>query len=147
MPGAKWPQTGAQMAPKRNRRSPKTPAVPSPFYTNGSADASCTLRPAEGQVSFNGSSNRLDAPVQPFRQAVDEADLAPHQLAPCGLESEPPRSVDLRELPGNAGARRPFQRERVAPDLRDFEVTLQRPGRDALAARLAVWAITNSAVS
>src|SRR5215204_191595 len=68
---------------------------------------------------------------------VDERRLARQDFRLRLLEREPRGAVDLRKLRLLTGLRRPFHRERVAPDRRRVAVALDRPGEHELAALLA----------
>ena len=68
------------------------------------------------------------------------------QFPPGRVEVEPAGAVDLGELGGPTGARRPFHLERVARGRGDVEVALERPCPDQLAAGLAQLAEVHGSV-
>src|SRR6202795_2663305 len=69
-------------------------------------------------------------------QMIEQGDLAGVDLPACRWQIEPAGAIDLGKFGDPARARRPFEREGVAPDRGGVALARDRPGMDDLAAGL-----------
>src|SRR5437016_6056278 len=94
--------------------------------------------PPVGALGIEGRQEQTAAEpsTDPAQQPLDELRLPAQDLGSRLRRAEPAGAIDLRECPALAAFRRPFDLERIGPDVGDVEIALDRKGDDPLPAWL-----------